>query len=87
MVKMLMILHHVTLYISCIALCSCDHLFHMLGHEESKTKIQVEQVRCVFGGQQSSSCEDVNIVVIKVSPDASHQSPCPLYLNFIYNTI
>jgi hypothetical protein len=51
-------------------------------------KVQVEQeVQWVFGGPQASSCVDANRVVIKASPDASHQSPCILYLNFIYNTI
>jgi hypothetical protein len=34
----------------------------------------------VFGGPQASSCEDANIVVIKVSPGAFHQSPYLLYL-------
>jgi hypothetical protein len=48
---------------------------------------QAEQVQGVFGGPQASSCEDANIVVIKASLGASHQSPCPLYLNFIYNNI
>jgi hypothetical protein len=33
----------------------------------------------VFGGPHASSCEDDNIVVIKVSPGASHQSTA-LYL-------
>jgi hypothetical protein len=51
-------------------------------------KVQPEQeVQWVFGGPQASSCTDANIVVIKASPGASHQSPCLLYLNFIYNII
>jgi hypothetical protein len=51
-------------------------------------KVQAEQeVQWVFGDPQASCCEDVNIVVIKASPGASHQSPCLLYLNFIYNVI
>jgi hypothetical protein len=51
-------------------------------------KVQAEQeVQLVFGGPQVSSCVDANIVVIKASTGASYQSPCLLYLNFIYNTI
>jgi hypothetical protein len=44
-------------------------------HAEPKTKIQAEQVQWVFGGPQVSSCEDVNIVVIKASFDASNHRP------------
>jgi hypothetical protein len=29
----------------------------------------------VFGGPQTSSCEDANIVVIKACPDALHHIP------------
>jgi hypothetical protein len=51
-------------------------------------KVEVEQeVQWVFGGPQASSCTEANILVIKASPGASHQSPCLLYLNLIYNTI
>jgi hypothetical protein len=39
------------------------------------------------GDPQATSYEDANIVVIKASPSASHQSSCLLYLNLIYNTI
>jgi hypothetical protein len=45
----------------------------MIDHVEPKTKIQVEQVQWVFRGPQASSYEDVNIVVIKVSPGAFNQ--------------
>jgi hypothetical protein len=38
------------------------------------------------GGPQATSYEDASIVVIKASPGASHQRPCLLYLNLIYNT-
>jgi hypothetical protein len=51
-------------------------------------KVQAEQeVQWVFGGPQASNCVDANIVVLKASLGASHQSPCLLYLNLIYNTI
>jgi hypothetical protein len=54
-----------------------------MDHAESKAEIQVLQVRWVFGGPQASSCEDANIVVIKVSPDASNYIPWALFI-FIY---
>jgi hypothetical protein len=60
---------------------------YTIDHVEPKSEIQAKQVQGVFGGPQPSSCEDANIVVSKVSPGASHQSPCLLYLNFIYNSI
>jgi hypothetical protein len=41
---------------------------------EPKSEIQAEQVQQVFGGLQVSSYEDANIVVIKTSLSASHQS-------------
>jgi hypothetical protein len=40
---------------------------------EPKLEFQAEQVQGVFGGPEASSCEDANIVVIKVSPGASNQ--------------
>jgi hypothetical protein len=55
------------------ALVNCGHLLHMrIDHAESESEFQAEQVRWVFGGPQVSSCEDANIVVIKVSPGASN---------------
>jgi hypothetical protein len=50
-------------------------------------KVQAVQVQWRIGGPQASSGDDANIVVIKASPGGSHQSPCLLCLNFIYNTI
>jgi hypothetical protein len=38
-------------------------------------EIQAEQVQRVFGGPQVSSCEDVNIVVIKASSGVSNHYP------------
>jgi hypothetical protein len=38
-------------------------------------EIQVQQDQGVFGGPQASSYEDANIVVTKVSPDASNHIP------------
>jgi hypothetical protein len=47
---------------------------------EPKSDIQAKQVQGVFGGPQASSCEDANVIVIKASPGASHQSPYLLCL-------
>jgi hypothetical protein len=55
----------------------------MIDHVEPKTKIQVKQVQGVFGGPQTSSCEDANIVVIKASPDALNQYSLSFILNLI----
>jgi hypothetical protein len=44
-------------------------------------EIQPEQVQCVFGYPQTSSCEDANIIVIEISNDAFN--PCSLF--FILN--
>jgi hypothetical protein len=69
-------MHHVTLYTSCIALFNCGHLLHIrVDHADPELEFQVEQVQLVFGGPSASSCEDANIVVIKVSPDASNHHP------------
>jgi hypothetical protein len=39
-------------------------------------EVQAEQeVQWVFRGPQASSCEEANIVMIKASPGALHQSP------------
>jgi hypothetical protein len=57
-----------------------------LDSAEPESEFRAEQAQGVFGGPQASSHENANIVVIKASPGVSHQSPCPLYLNFIYNT-
>jgi hypothetical protein len=49
---------------------------HMrVDHAELTLEIQVEQVQGVFGGQQASSCENANIIVIKVSLIASNHRP------------
>jgi hypothetical protein len=56
----------------------------MIDPAESKTEIQVEQVEWVFGGPQSSSYEDANIVVIKASPSAFNHAPCLLSSIFLY---
>jgi hypothetical protein len=47
-----------------------------IDHAEPKSEIQEEQVQGVFEGLHASSCEDANIVVIKVSPGAFNQCPC-----------
>jgi hypothetical protein len=54
---------------------NCSHVLHMrVDHVKHELEFQAEQVRWMFGGPQASSYEDDNIVVIKVSPSASHQS-------------
>jgi hypothetical protein len=46
MVKMLMIMQHITLCTPCITLFNCDHLFaYTLDPAESKSEIQVEQAQ------------------------------------------
>jgi hypothetical protein len=46
MINMLLIMHHIALYTSCIALFNCGHLLHIrVDHVELKTKKQAEQVQ------------------------------------------
>jgi hypothetical protein len=48
MVKMLMIMHHIALCTSCIALFNCCHLLHIwVDHAEPESKFQVKQVQWV----------------------------------------
>jgi hypothetical protein len=81
MSRMLQIMHHIALCTSCIAYFNLDHLYAYLGtsHGAGTRDLRGASPR-VFGGPQASSCEDVNIVVIKVSPGASH----PI-LDFYFN--
>jgi hypothetical protein len=51
-------------------------------HAEPKTEIQVEQVQRIFKGPQVSSCEDANIVMIKISPGALNQYSLSFILKF-----
>jgi hypothetical protein len=74
----------------CIILHFAPHALHVmsLSHictfvldpAESKTEIQAVQAQGVFRGPQALRYEDANIVAIKASPGASHQSPCLLCL-------
>jgi hypothetical protein len=50
-------------------------------------EVQAEQVQWLFGGPQASGGKDTNLALDQGKPGASHQNPCLLYLNFIYNTI
>jgi hypothetical protein len=68
MLRLLLFIHHTALYTSCIAHFNIGSYLCT----EPKTEIQVEQVQWVFGSPQASSCDGANIVVIKVSPGASH---------------
>jgi hypothetical protein len=73
---MLLIVHHITLCTSCIALFNCGHLLHIrVDHVTPKTKNQAEQVQLVFGGPQASCAEDTNLALIKASPGASNHLP------------
>jgi hypothetical protein len=49
---------------------------------EPKSEFRAEQAQGVFRGAQASSREDANIIMIKASPGAFHQSPCLLCLKF-----
>jgi hypothetical protein len=79
-----MFMYYISLCTSCITLVNCGHLLHMrVDHAELKTKIQAEQVQCVFRGPQASSCEDANIIMINASPSAFNQ----YFLSFILNHV
>jgi hypothetical protein len=59
---MLLIMHHITLWIPFIALFNYGHLLQIqVDHVEPKTENQAEQVQWVFGDPQASSCECTNI--------------------------
>jgi hypothetical protein len=76
---MFWIMHHIALYIPCIALFNCGHLMHIwVDHAELESEFQAEQIRRVFGGPQASNGSDANIVVIKISPDAFNHAHCLL---------
>jgi hypothetical protein len=59
--------------------CTMSILAHIcayaIDHVEPKSEIKKEEVQGALGGPQASSCDDANIVVIKVSPDASNHHP------------
>jgi hypothetical protein len=46
-------------------------------------EVQAEEVQWVFGGPQAPSIVDANIVVIKASPGAFHQSSLAFLSIFI----
>jgi hypothetical protein len=52
---------------------------------ESKTEIQVEEIRWVLGGPQASISENANIVVTKASPGAFNHAPCLLSSILLYD--
>jgi hypothetical protein len=56
---------------------------YVLDHVEPKMEIQVQQDQGVFGGPQAWSYEDANIVVTKVSPDASNHIPWALCIFYL----
>jgi hypothetical protein len=73
---MLLFMHHIALCTSCIALINCGHFVHMrVDHAEPKLEVQAQRVQKEYDGQQASSCEDVNIFMIKASPSASNHHP------------
>jgi hypothetical protein len=62
MVKVLMVMQHITLCTPCIALFNCGHLLRIrIDHVEPRTEDQAEQVQWVFRDPQASSCEDTSI--------------------------
>jgi hypothetical protein len=62
MINMLLIVLHIALCTSCIALFNCSHFLHIqVHHVESKMKNQAEQVQWVFGDPQESSYKDTDI--------------------------
>jgi hypothetical protein len=64
MVKMLMIMHHITLCTPCIALCNCGHLLHMwVDHAEQKSEIQAELVQKEYDGPQAPNYRDTNLAI------------------------
>jgi hypothetical protein len=66
-------MHYIVLCTPCIALVNYGHLLHMrVDYVKPESEFHVEQVRWVFEGPQASSCEDANIVMIKVSTGASN---------------
>jgi hypothetical protein len=69
------------IYLSVSSLCIA------IDHVEPNTEIQVQQVQWVFGGPQTPSCEDDNIVVIRESPGASNHIPWALFIFLSYFTI
>jgi hypothetical protein len=88
MVKMVIIMHHTTLCTPCIALFNYGHLLHIrVDHVEPKTDNEEKQVQWVFEIHKHQVVRILTFLRIKASPSASYQSPCLLYLNFIYNTI
>jgi hypothetical protein len=81
MVKVLMIMHHISLCTPCIALVNCDHYFaYALDHVETKTEIQTMQVQWRIGVPQASSEEDSNLMLDQGKP---HCIP-PKSLSFIF---
>jgi hypothetical protein len=78
-------MHHIACCTLCIALVIGGHLLHMrVDHVKPESEIQVKKVQWVFGGQQMSSCEDANIVVIRPSPGAFNHTPCLLSSILLY---
>jgi hypothetical protein len=62
MIRIFVIMHHIALFTSCIALYNYGHRLHIrVDHVESKTENQAEQIQCVFGDSEASSCEDTDI--------------------------
>jgi hypothetical protein len=55
-----------------------------MDHVEPKTEIQVQQVQGVFGGPQTLSCKDANIVIIKASLGSSNHIPWALFIFLSY---
>jgi hypothetical protein len=69
MVKVLMVMQHITLCTTYIALFNCGHLLRIrVDHVESRTEDQAEQVQWVFRDPQASSYEDTSIAYDQGKP-------------------
>jgi hypothetical protein len=81
---MLLIMHHIALCISSIALFNCDHLLHIrVDHVEPESELQAKQVRRVFKGPQASSDENTNLALDQGKPRCIY----PMPLSFILKVL
>jgi hypothetical protein len=84
MVKVLMIMHHISLCSPCIALVIGGQLFLMrVDHAELESEFQVKQVQWAFGGPQASSGKDNNLALDQGKP----QCIPPKSLSFMFETL
>jgi hypothetical protein len=81
---MLLIMHHIALCISSIALFNYDHLLHIrVDHVEPESELQAKQVRRVFKGPQASSDENTDLALDQGKPQCIY----PMPLSFILKVL